>query len=559
MKSINMLKTSRVISVSLVLAIVLGACQSAAPAPTSAPQATAAPTSAPTATPVPAGPLMVLLDNDEGPITPANFNTFIGFWVAGWVYDPLFARAPDLNAVPALATAATPSADGLTWQITLREGVKWHDGAPFTSKDVLFSYRFLIDAGRAQSLAVIDSMEANGDYGVTLKLKNPSPFFLTEGLTQYYIMPEHIWKEQKPVSGELSQFQGKIGTGPYMLADVLPGEAYTFKANPDYFRGKPRVDEIIARIVKDRTQQFNQLRTDAAAAVLSAVPAALVDELEKNENVAIARGSDFFNYVFYTNASRKPFDSADVRLAIASAIDTDKLVETVLLGRGTVLPLSFYHPDLPYSVPVAHKYDPAAAKALLDKAGVTDTTGNGVRDVDGKDTEFEVLCDVNSPVEVRAVELIVGWLKDVGIGATAKCLDVDTVVSFIWPSFTAVAEPDYDMSIFGWSSGPQMQRGFLRFLVDGQFGTVGWANLTGTSDAELDKMLAEFTSATDTKRLEELNTLIQQRFSAVLPFIPLMSPSGNFAYRPAAYDGWVYMKGTGIMTAWSFLSPDASK
>ena len=98
----------------------------------------------------PTGPLIVLIDNDEGPITPANFNTFIGWWMIGWVYDPLFARSPDLVPVPALATEATQSDDGLTWEINLREGVKWHDGEPFTADDVIFSVEFLVEAGRAR-------------------------------------------------------------------------------------------------------------------------------------------------------------------------------------------------------------------------------------------------------------------------------------------------------------------------------------------------------------------------------------------------------------------------
>ncbi|MCH7662594.1 MAG: hypothetical protein IH859_01840, partial [Chloroflexi bacterium] len=103
-------------------------------------------------------PLVVLIDNDEGPITPATFNTFIGVWMVGWVYDSLYIRTPELEPIPSLATSATPSEDGLTWTITLREGVNWHDGEPFTVEDVIFSYNFLIEAGRANNLAAIESM-----------------------------------------------------------------------------------------------------------------------------------------------------------------------------------------------------------------------------------------------------------------------------------------------------------------------------------------------------------------------------------------------------------------
>jgi peptide/nickel transport system substrate-binding protein len=497
--------------------------------------------------------LVVLIDNDEGPITPANFNTFIGFWMVGWVYDPLFARSPDLEPVPALAEEAQPSTDGLTWEITLRDDVEWHDGEPFTAEDVKFSYEFLIEAGRAPNLGAIDTIEVTGDHSLTIRLTQPAPFFVNEGLAGYYILPQHIWEGQEPLSGELNQFQGKIGTGPYMLGEIVPGESYTFTANSDYFRGTPNVNSLIAKIVKDRTQQFNQLRTDAADAVLASVPPAQVDQLANDEGVDVLRGSDFFNYVLYANGSRAPFDIPEVRTALALAIDTTSLTDTVFLGRGTELPLSWYHPDLPWSENIANDFDPDEAIRLLDAAGLTDADSDGFREVDGAPASFEVLCDANNPVEVRTAELIGGWLADVGIDVSPACLDIDTVVSRIWPNFVAVPDPDYDLAVFGWSAGVQTQRGFVRGLVDSDFGGIGWANLTGVADTELDSLLAEFVTTPDPTRSDELSKSIQERIAEALPFIPLMSPGGNFAVNSDAYDGWVYMRGNGIMTPWSFV------
>jgi len=542
---------------SLVLAsLMLTACgggTTTATIPTIVP--TAAPL--PTATAVPDKEIVVLIDNDEGPITPANANTFIGGWMVGWIYDALFLQSPDFSAVPGLATSATPSADGLTWMIKLREGVKWHDGEPFTSKDVIFSYDFLKQAGRASSLASLTTMEANGDYGLTLHLSESQPFFLNEALAVVPIMPEHIWKDQTPVSGELSQFQGMIGTGAYKLTQVEPGQYYVFEANEDYYRGKPLVKKITAKIVKDRTQQFIQLLSKNADAVLSSVPPALVADLESNKDIALAHGSDFFNYVFYTNGSRAPFDNPAVRHAIAEAIDTKTLVDVVLLGQGVQLPLNWYHPDLAWSINIPHVFDPTAAKADLEAAGLKDSDGDGVRELDGKNTDFGILCDVNNPVEVRATELIAGWLNDVGLGTHQNCQDIDSSVAQIWPNFVAVSNPDYDMAIWGWSAVPQARRGFVRFLTNCDFGGIGWGNLSGVCDKQLDGYLDEFVTNTDPARTEELAKLIQQRIAENLPFIPLMSPGGNFAFRPAAYDGWVYMRGTGIMTVWSFLPPSA--
>jgi peptide/nickel transport system substrate-binding protein len=546
----------------ILVGLILSACGPAAATPTAPPASTPVPivpTDTPTSTPTPQpkSPLVVLIDNDEGPITPANFNTFIGFWMVGWVYDPLYVRTPDLKVVPALATSATSSADGLTWTITLRQGVKWHDGQPFTSSDVIFSYNFLMAAGRANNLAAIKSMDANGDYGLTLHLSSPQPFFLNEGLAGTYILPEHIWKDQKAASGELSQFQGMIGTGAYKLTQVEPGQFYTFEANPDYFRGKPVVDKMIAKIVKDRTQQFDQLRTGEADAVLSSVPPAFVADLQSNPDLKLAQGSDFFNYIFYTNGSRKPFDDVAVRQAISEAIDTKSLVDVVLLGQGVQLPSSWYHPDLSWSIKTPHVFDPRASAAALEAAGLKDSNGDGIRELNGKNTDFGILCDVNSPTEVRATELIAGWLKDVGLGAHQNCLDIDSSVALIWPNFVAVAKPDYDMAIWGWSSTPQAQRGFVRFMTSCDFGVTGWANLTGICDPQMDADLKEFVSTIDTTRSDELSTLIQNRISENLPFIPLMSPGGNFAYRPASYADWVYMRGTGIVSVWSFLPKGA--
>jgi peptide/nickel transport system substrate-binding protein len=506
---------------------------------------------------VEAAPLIVLIDNDEGPITPANANTFIGGWMTGWIYDALYIRTPDLGTVPHLATSATSSEDGLTWSVTLRDDVTWHDGEPFTAEDVVFSYDFLIEAGRAPGLVGVAEVTANGDHELTITLSAPNPFFLEEGLAAVYIMPEHVWRDQVPVGGELSQFQGMIGTGAYRLVDVVPGESYTFEANMDYWLAEPTVPVIIAKIVKDRTQQFNQLQTGAASAVISAVPPAFLEQLGDDPDIALAKGSDFFNYIFYANGSRAPFNIPEMRQALSLAIDSQTLVDIVFLGEGTVLPQNWYHPDLPWSINVEHVFDPSAAMTLLDTAGLTDSDEDGIREFEGAATDFEILCDVNSPTEVRTAELIAQWLGDVGIGASPRCQDIDTSVAQIWPNFVAVPDPDYDMAIWGWSAVPQFRHGFIRGLFNCDFGGIGWGNLTGMCDTDFDAILDEFVTLSDLSQVGELSQDFQERFVEIIPWVPLASPNGNFAYVPAEYDGWVYLNGSGIMTVWSFLPEDA--
>jgi peptide/nickel transport system substrate-binding protein len=509
--------------------------------------------------PAEAEPLIVLIDNDEGPITPANANTYIGGYMTGWIYDQLYIRTPTLDTIPHLATNAAVSDDGLSWTVTLRDDILWHDGEAFTSEDVVFSYTFLQAAGRAPGLASMVSVEATGDYEVVVTLSAPYPFFLEEALAAVYIMPEHIWRDQQPVSGELSQFQGYIGTGAYKLVEVVPGESYTFEANNDYFMGQPTVRVIIAKIVKDRTQQFSQLQSGAASAVISAVPPALVEQLAADPNLALAKGSDFFNYILYMNGSKDVFAVPEIRQAISAAIDTSLLVDIVFLGEGTALPQNWYHPELPWSINVLHVYDPVLAETILALNFDPDTDGDGILELNGANTDFKILCDVNSPTEVRLAELIAQMLGDAGLGASPNCQDIDTSVAQIWPNFVAVAEPEYDLAIWGWSAIPQFRHGFIRGLFNCDFGGIGWGNLSGMCDEEFDTVMGEFVTLTNIESVPELSRRFQERFVEIIPWVPLASPNGNFAYVPADYDGWVYVNGSGIMTVWSFLPAGAGE
>jgi len=497
-------------------------------------------------------PLVVLIANDEGRLTPTSHTSTVGQWMTGWVYDSLYARDVDLNPVPSLATGATPSADGLSWEITLRDDITWHDGEPLTPNDVIFSYGFLMKAGYAPQLAPIDHMEMTGDHALRIVLRQPSPFFLREALASTYIVPAHIWQDVDPESEAVTQFEAGVGTGAYRLTEVVPGESYTFTANEDYFVGEPRVKIIRADIVTDPVQREEQLKAGAAAAILDPIGPTRADTWAEAEGIALSEGSDFTNYVLYVNGSRPPFDQTRVREAISMAIDTRGLVNAVMAGRGMALPSSYYHPDLPWAVGIPHIYDPDATRALLEFSGLTDSDGNGIREWNGEPTAFTMLCNSNQPTEVAITTFVVNALRNVGLDAQPNCVDNDTLLRHIWPNFVAVTAPDYDLALWSWPGDSQLLRGFIGYLVADPT-TDGWANLSGTVDADLDALSTQLLTTTSAEQREMLSEQVQDQLSRVMPMIPLISPNVSYAYRPDAYDGWVYMKGTGIMTVWSFL------
>lgn len=498
--------------------------------------------------------LTIAIDNDEGLLTPMNWNTWVGYYLTGYVYDTLLNRDLSNLPIPGVAESYDISDDGLTWKVVLRKDVKWHDGQPLTSEDVVFSFE-ANQKRRPGQFSVVDSVVSEGDFAVTITLNQVTPFFSTEVLMDMYLVPKHIWQDVE-ILEERTPFESKVGSGPFKLLEAKPNEYYHLEANADYWGGKPLVGEIVAKIIKDRAAQFQALKAGEVGAVVVSIPAALVDELAQTENIALKQGADFFNYVLKVNLDRPPLDQLDVRKAIELAIDKQRLVDLVLQGRGTVLPPSYYHPELPYARrDLQSEHDPDRAKEILAGLGFEDSDGDGLREMDGKPLQFTLLCDSNNPAEVRTGELLKGMLAEIGIGIVQKCLDVDTQMSFVWPRFHAKNVPDYELSTFAWSAAPLVKRPFIRGMLHSDIENVGWANVTGYRNPEADRLLDELIITPNPARQDELQRQIGGIIAQDLPFIPLFCPDGNFAYRPEAYDQWTYLQGVGILPRMSFL-PD---
>ena len=186
------------------------------------------------------------------------------------VFDGLLARDTDLKLRPALATALPEVGDdGLTYTYTLREGVKFSDGEPLTADDVVFTYRTVLDektnnTSRSELDAVKD-VRADGDDKVVFTLKYPyAPF---AGRTVLPIVPEHIAGKQDPNTGSFNT--KPVGTGPYVLSAWSKGEKLTFKANPNYWGGAPKVKTFTMAVIADDDVRATRLRSgDLDGAIL---------------------------------------------------------------------------------------------------------------------------------------------------------------------------------------------------------------------------------------------------------------------------------------------------
>ena len=171
--------------------------------------------------------------------------------ICGMLFNGLVKYDKDVNIVGDLAEGWEVLDGGLAILFHLRHGVKWHDGAPFTARDVEFTYNKLMDPGvktpysgdfeRVKSIEVVD------DYTVKVIYKEPfSPALSSWGM---WIMPEHILKDGDLNSSEFSRHP--IGTGPYKFKSWRTGEKIELVSNHEYFEGRPYLDRYIFRIIPD--------------------------------------------------------------------------------------------------------------------------------------------------------------------------------------------------------------------------------------------------------------------------------------------------------------------
>lgn len=524
---------------------------------TQSPSVAAKPTQAPAAAPTAAKPavpsLRIAIMTDEGTLQPYTYKTgYPGWNMLNLVYDSLLQLDVENQPKPLLARDMKVSPDGATFDFTLRPNIKWHDGKPLTADDVKFTYEYFVKNTHPRftgPLRGIESITTGGADKLSIKLKAPNPSFPIRALADVPIMPRHVWES---VPGEKTkETLATIGSGPYKLVEANPEGVYRLRANADYFLGAPPVDELLFPIIKDLNTALQALRTGEIQALTRDLPPEQVQTFSQAP-FKVAKGPGFASTMLQMNDERPPFDKKEVRQAIDLAIDKKKLVDTILLGNGTVATPGFIHPDSPFHDPsLPARFDLAKAKQLLDGLGATPGP-DGIRVLDGKPMSYTLLAQSENPLRIRAAELIAGMLKEAGIQATIRTLDNNAVIDLVWKDFDVSKPRDYDMTMFGWSAPVQVDPVRIVDLVhsDPKIGTL---NIGGYRNPEADKVGDELRAAVDDAKRKQLVQAVEKIIATDVPFVMLYFADGNYAYRAQVYDGWVYQKGQGIFTKLSFV------
>lgn len=538
----------------LALILLLAACAPAVEAP-------AADSAGETAAGGQVEQLRVAIIGDESTLTPYTYVTgYPGWNLLTLQYDTLYQL--DLNGVPQpwLATGSTLSDDGLTLTLDLRDDVSWHDGEAFNADDVKFTFDYFKQYEQSRftrALRPVVTTTVSSETQVVLTLAAPSPSFELGTLADVPILPQHVWAEVDNPVEHVFASGTNIGTGPFKLVEYAPDQFYRFEANADYFAGTPAVANLVLVKFADDAGALAALRSGEVDSLVRPVAPEQIELLQAQPNLAVQQGPLYTTQMVNYDMQRAPFDRLEVRQAMSLAIDRQDLVDTVYLGYATVGNPGWIHPASPvYNPEVQAEYDPDQARQILDDAGIVDSDGDGVREVDGEPMSFEFLVNGSDSLRLRLAELIGQMLLEVGIQANVAAVEQTTWEEAVWPGFDVAAGRNYQMAMWGWSA--PVQADVVRFatLVHSD-PAIGSVNLTGYASAEADALAEAIQTEPDDAARADLIKELQGVVAHDLPFIMLLYPDGAYAYNSMVYDGWVFMTGQGVFHKLSFLPEEA--
>lgn len=544
---------SRWRSLLWLVVLTLAACAPvAAPAleqPTAATESSAATASA---------QLRLGITGDEGTLTPYTYVTgYPGWNLLLLQYDTLYQLDADGVAQPWLATGATTSADGLTVTLDLRNDVTWHDGQPLTAADVKFTIEYFQQYPQSRftrALRPVAAATTSGDSQVVLTLTAPTPLFELSVLADVPILPAHIWQGIENPAEHVFENVANVGSGPYKLVEYTPDQFYRFAANADYFAGAPAVAELVFVQFADDVGGLAALRTGEVDMLVGSVLPEQIELLQATGEINVVQGALFATDMLNYDMTKPPFDQVAVRQAVSLAIDRQAIIDTVLLGAGTPGNSGWIHPASPYfNADVTTVYDPEQARTLLEEAGIVDSDGDGIREIDGTPLAFELITPNDSALRLRMAELVREMLRaEIGMDVQIAAVEQATWEEAVWPGFDIANGRNYSLAMWGWSAPVQANAVRITTLVHSD-PAIGSLNLTGYANPAMDSLADELNTAVEPERFATLINEIQALIAQDLPFIMLAYPDGAYAYRAPAYDGWVFMAGQGIFHKLSFL------
>lgn len=394
-------------------------------------------------------------------------NSREGIIINRHVWDNLLYRDPNSGEFSGLLAKDYKVVDEKTFDFTLREGVKFHDGSDLTADDVVDTMAFLLKPDSTklitQPLAWIDRVEKTGEMSVRFHAKETTPLALLYLAGEIPIYPSDYYAEVGPEGMGIKP----VGTGPYMVTEVEPGKKIVFEKNPNYFadspKGQPQIGKIVQRTIPDVNTQIIELASGKLDWIFK-VPADQAERLgslgQLDVQDAATMRVGYLTFDAVGKSGENPFQDARVRQAVAHAIDRDAIAENIVRGGAIVVHSACYPDQFGCTQDVTkYEYDPEKAKKLLAEAGYPDgfsTPVFGYRDRNYLEPMISYLAAVGIKTDlrygkyaatrdaIRGGEVPMAFMT----WGSGSVPDIDAITSYF---FTGGADDTYgDADVKGW-------------------------------------------------------------------------------------------------------------
>jgi peptide/nickel transport system substrate-binding protein len=339
-------------------------------------------------------------------------------------FDDRGKPVPDLALeVPSRANGGI-SADGKTLTYHLVPNARWQDGVPLTADDVVFTYRALMNPANNVPTRIgydrIAKIDAPDAHTVRIVLREPyaPAIYLFKDLGQGSIMPKHLLAEHVDLN-QVPFNTNPVGSGPYRLTGWQHGSMMTFDANPEYFRGPPKIKHIVWKFIYDQNTLLAQLRTHEID-MAYALPTYLAEQVRGIEGVRIAQTSTLHWEHLVFNVRHPPLDERAVRLALAYAMDEKAIFSKIYHNLGRPWPTD-QNPDYGWSDKSLGYYphDAKRSAALLDGAGWR-LGPDGYRYKNGRRLAFSISTVAGVKAREAIEVLLQSEWRDAGVDLTVK-------------------------------------------------------------------------------------------------------------------------------------------
>lgn len=438
-------------------------------------------------------PIKIALTQDMLSFDPMQTSDIFSEAVLRCVYTSLYDFDDDLNLRPKLVKSEK-ILDDRNWQIEIHGDVKFHDGSPLTSEDVVFSIGRAMQGGRTQKLLeMVESVETVDDTNFIIRAKEPFP-----NLLSLFAKAETSIVSKKTVESPGYDFSKPVGAGPFKLLSREEGSNIKLERFDDYFKDKAAskyIDFVVITTEQDRTAAFLNGDVD----MLFSVSAYDCDKLKLSPNVNLLQSPSTKIEYLSLNNNHPPLDDPQVRLAISSAINRERIANEVYHGYAT--PSSSLIPKgLPGYLDSPVKYDPEMARQLLKEAGMKDG--------------FEFTVIAIDTIRKNTLEYIKLDLAEIGIKLNYNLITMKEAVD-------TMNAGTHNGILVGWAFSSDPNSVLPLVLGTGSGKTMNSSNY---SNPEVDALISQARQEADpearAKIYEEINSIV----SNDAPIVVLLNP-----------------------------------